>query len=471
VQNDARAKLQRQTDPYLRERLHDLDDLANRLLQQLTGEGVAHGGSLPANAVLVARNMGPAALLEYDRANLRGLVLEDGGPTSHVAIIARALGIPAVGEVRNITDLVETGDPIIIDGGTGEVQLRPPPDVEAAYGEKARLRARRQEQYHKLRDVPAITRDGVRVGLHMNAGLLIDCQHVAEAGAQSIGLFRTELQFMVASSFPRLSEQYALYKKVIEVSDGRPVTFRTLDIGSDKVLPYMAKMEEENPALGWRAIRIGLDRPGLLRMQLRAMLRAGAGREMRIMFPMVATTAEFSQAKAVCEREIEFLRRHDYELPTELKLGVMVEVPSLLWQLDEICAIADFLSVGSNDLTQYLFAVDRDNKRVSARFDTLSPPNLRALKSIVDVAGRHETPVTLCGEMGGKPLEAIALAAIGYRGLSMSPSSIGPVKAAILATDLKATREFLTPMIDCPDDSVSVRQELHRFAERYGVPL
>jgi phosphotransferase system enzyme I (PtsP) len=363
VQNDARAKLQRQTDPYLRERLHDLDDLANRLLRQLTGQGAAHGGALPPNSILVARNMGPAALLEYDRANLRGLVLEDGSPTSHVAIIARALSVPAIGEVQNITDLVETGDPIIVDGGSGELQLRPPPDVEAAYGEKARLRARRQEQYHKLRDVPAITRDGVEIGLHMNAGLLIDCQHAAEVGAQSIGLFRTELQFMVAPSFPRLSEQYGLYRKVLEAVEGRTVTFRTLDIGSDKVLPYMAKMEEENPALGWRAIRIGLDRPGLLRMQLRAMLRAGAGRNMRIMFPMVTTTEEFCQAKAVALREQEFLRQHGYELPTDLKLGVMVEVPALLWQLDEICAMADFLSVGSNDLTQYLFAADRVNNR------------------------------------------------------------------------------------------------------------
>ena len=472
VQNDARAKLQRQTDPYLRERLHDLDDIANRLLQQLTGQLVAaHGGELPANAILVARNMGPAALLDYDRANLRGLVLEDGGPSSHVAIIARALGIPAIGEVPNITDLVETGDAIIVDGGSGEVQLRPAADVEAAYGEKARLRAKRQEQYHKLRDVPAITRDGVRVGMHMNAGLLIDCQHVAEAGAQSIGLFRTELQFMVAPRFPRLSEQYALYKRVLEVAEDRPVTFRTLDIGSDKVLPYMAKVQEENPALGWRAIRIGLDRPGLLRMQLRAMLRAGAGRDMRIMFPMVATTAEFAEAKRVVEREMTFLARHDYETPRDLKLGVMLEVPSLLWQLDEISAQADFLSVGSNDLMQYLFAVDRDNKRVSGRFDTLSPPNLRALKSIVDVASRHHTPVTLCGEMGGKPLEAIALAAIGYRGLSMSPSAIGPVKAAILATDLAATRDFLQPMIDHPDDAVSIRHELRCFVEKNGVPL
>jgi phosphotransferase system enzyme I (PtsP) len=471
VQNDARAKLQRQTDPYLRERLHDLDDLANRLLRQLTGQGAPHGGALPANAILIARNMGPAALLDYERANLRGLVLEDGGPTSHVAIIARALGIPAVGEAQNITDLVETGDAIIIDGGSGEVQLRPPPDVETAYGEKARMRAKRQEQYHKLRDVPTVTRDGVRVHLHMNAGLLIDCQHVAEAGAESIGLFRTELQFMVAASFPRLSEQHTLYKRVLDAVGDRPVTFRTLDIGSDKVLPYMAKQDEENPALGWRAIRIGLDRPGLLRMQLRAMLRAAAGRDLRIMFPMVATTAEYRAARDICEREIEFLRRHDYEGPSELKLGVMLEVPSLLWQIDEICALVDFISVGSNDLTQYLFAADRDNKRVSARYDALSPANLRALKSIIDGAARHGTSVTLCGEMGGKPLEAIALAALGYRGLSMTASAIGPVKAALLAVDLGETRAFLMRMIETNEDGAFVRQELKAFVERQGAPL
>ena len=471
VQNDARAKLQRQTDPYLRERLHDLDDIANRLLRQLTGQGPAHGGALPANSILVARNMGPAALLEYDRANLRGLVLEDGSPTSHVAIIARALGLPAIGEVPNITDLAETGDSIIVDGGSGEVQLRPPPDVEAAYGEKARLRARRQEQYHRLRDTPTVTRDGVEIALHMNAGLLIDCEHAEEVGAKSIGLFRTELQFMVAPSFPRMSEQFNLYRKVMEAAGGRAVTFRTLDIGSDKVLPYMAKVEEENPALGWRAIRIGLDRPGLLRMQLRAMLRAGAGREMRIMFPMIASTCEFTQAKAVAARELEFLRRHGYELPAALRLGAMVEVPSLLWQLDEIGAAADFLSVGSNDLTQYLFAADRDNKRVAARFDTLSPANLRALKAIVDAGERNGKPVSLCGEMGGRPLEALALATIGYRSLSMTPSAIGPVRAAMLAVDLGAARDFLMPMIDRPDDCRPIRQELQAFAEKNGVPL
>ncbi len=355
VQNDARARMQRQTDPYLRDRLHDLEDLANRLLHQLTGQSyVADRESVPENAIIVARNMGPAALLDYDRTKLRGLILEEGGPASHVAIVARALGVTTVGIVPNITDLVEPNDPIIIDGSTGYVHVRPQPDVRAAYAEKARLRARRQEQYAQLRDIPPVTKDGVTIALHMNAGLTVDVPFVRETGASSIGLFRTELQFMLAPSFPRMKEQYRFYKTVLDAVPDRPVTFRTLDIGSDKVLPYMAKIEEENPALGWRAIRIGLDRPGLLRVQLRAMLKAGAGRDLRIMFPMIANVAEFDQARAIALRELELILRHDYTPPTRLELGAMVEVPALLWEIDQIASHADFLSVGSNDLVQYL---------------------------------------------------------------------------------------------------------------------
>ena len=472
VQNDARAKLQRRTDPYMRERLHDLDDLANRLLHQLTGQPfVTANDDLPDNAILVARTMGPAALLDYDRKKLRGLVLEEGGPSSHVAIVARALGIPAVGEIANITDLVEQGDAIIVDGSSGEVQLRPPPDVETAYGEKARLRARRQEQYRKLRDAPSRTLDGVTIDLHMNAGLLVDLPHVEETGAASIGLFRTELQFMVASTFPRMSAQIALYRAVMEAVGQRTVTFRTLDIGGDKILPYMQTFEEENPALGWRAIRIGLDRPGLLRSQLRAMLRAGAGRELRIMFPMVANVQEFDAAKVLVEREIAHLLRHGYELPVAIKLGVMVEVPSILWQLDEILERVDFLSVGSNDLVQYFFAADRDNKRVSNRFDPLCAPVLRALKSITDKAALSHTPVTLCGEIGGRPLEAMALIGIGYRGLSMTPSSIGPVKAMVMAIHEGELRALMEELLARRDGAASIRQELRAYAEAKGVPL
>jgi phosphotransferase system enzyme I (PtsP) len=472
VQNDARARMQRQTDPYLRDRLHDLDDLANRLLHQLTGQTyVADRDSVPENAIIVARNMGPAALLDYDRAKLRGLILEEGGPASHVAIVARALGVATVGLVPNITSLVEPNDAVIIDGSTGDVHVRPQNDVRTAYAEKARLRARRQEQYAQLRDVPAVTRDGVAIALHMNAGLTIDAPFVHETGAGSIGLFRTELQFMLAPRFPRMKEQYQFYKTVLDAVPDKPVTFRTLDIGSDKVLPYMAKIEEENPALGWRAIRIGLDRPGLLRLQLRAMLKASAGRDLRVMFPMIANVAEFDLAKAITLREMELIRRHDHGMPTKLELGAMVEVPALLWELDQIAERADFLSVGSNDLVQYLYAADRDNTRVSKRYDNLSTPVLRALKSIVDAGDRAGTPVTLCGEMGGRPLEALALLAIGYRSLSMSPASIGPVKAMILGLDLEQARLFLASLMGSDEGRHSLREHLRQFAAANGVPL
>ena len=472
VQNDARAKMQRQTDPYLRERLHDLDDLANRLLHELVGRSFAADlADLPDNAIIVARSMGPAALLDYDRAKVRGLVLEDGGAQSHVAIVARSFGIPAVGNVANIINLAEQGDSIIVDGSSGSVYVRPASDVESSYNEKARLRAKRQEQYRALRDLPCRTSDGVTVDLHMNAGLIVDLQHMEETGAVSIGLFRTEIQFMVAHRFPRMREQEALYRSIFEAVPGRAVTFRTLDIGSDKILPYMDKVEEENPALGWRAIRIGLDRPALLRSQIRAMLRAGGGRDLRIMFPMIAAIEEFHLAKGIVDQEIAYLARYNHPLPVDLKLGIMLEVPSLLWQLDEICKNVDFVSVGSNDLLQYLFAADRDNTRVANRFDSLSPPVLRALKSIAEKTTAHGTPLTLCGEMGGKPLEALVLIALGFRGLSMSPASIGPVKAAVLATDLAEMERFVVDLVERIDGGHSLREPLRAYAEQQGIPL
>ena len=310
VQNDARAKLQRQTDPYLRDRLHDLTDIANRLLHQLAGQSlVLLPDELPESAILVARSMSPAALLDYDRSRLRGLVLEEAGAASHIAIVARALGVPAVSDIPNISEIVERGDALIVDGVTGEVHVLPPAEVEAAYAEKARLRARKQDQYRALRDTPAATLDGVPIGLHMNAGLLIDLPHLEETGAQSIGLFRTELQFMLASSFPGLAAQEKLYAAVLDAAGEKSVTFRTLDIGGDKRLPYMKGADEENPALGWRAVRIGLDKPALLRMQMRAMLRAAGGRRLRLMLPMVSTVDEFTRGRALLERELQFLKR------------------------------------------------------------------------------------------------------------------------------------------------------------------
>jgi phosphotransferase system, enzyme I, PtsP len=471
VQSDNRARMLRQSDPYLRDRLHDLDDLANRLLRRLVGQESQNGDGLPENAILVARSMGPAALLDYDRARLRGVVLEEGGPTSHIAIVARALGIPAVGEIANATSLCDSGDAIIVDGLSGEVQIRPTPEVEASYAEMVRLRARRQEQYRALRDVPAVTRDGVKIGLHLNAGLLVDLTHLHETGAEGVGLFRTELQFMIAERMPSAAEQQTLYEAVYSATGDLPVTIRTLDIGGDKILPYMPALEEENPALGWRAIRIGLDRPALLRVQLRALLKAAAGRPIKIMFPMVATVEEFIRARDIVDREKAHLRRHGYALPSDCRLGAMVEVPSLLFQIDEIAREADFLSVGSNDLMQFLFAVDRENRRVANRFDPLCGAAMRAFRLIAERSAAQGCPATVCGEIGGRPLEALALIGLGFRDFSMSPASIGPVKAMVLSADAAEVAALIQSELTRVTDGASVRPALAAYAKANGVPI
>src|SRR5215204_2066060 len=472
VQSDSRARMLRATDPYLRERLHDLDELANRLMHQLLGRDYAPSrDQLPENAILIARSMGPAALLDYDRRRLRGLVLEEGGPNSHVAIVARALGIAAVGEIENATGLADPGDAVIVDGATGDVHVRPSPDMEAAYVERVRLRARRQLQYLALRDRPCVTKDGVAVELLLNAGLAVDLPHLAETGAAGIGLFRTELQFMVAATFPRPAEQFSLYRAVLDAAGGRPVIFRTLDIGGDKLLPYMRSVEEENPALGWRAIRLGLDRPGLLRSQLRALLPAAGGRELKIMFPMVSTVEEFDEAKSLVERELTHLRRHGHKLPDRAEVGTMLEVPSLLYQLDELLQRVDFLSVGSNDLMQFFYAADRNNTLVAGRFDPLSAPILRALKDIAVKGKEYGKPVTLCGELASKPIGALALVALGYRSLSLSPSAVGPVKAMLLELDAGKAATTIEPLLASPAGSVPIHERLTAFAAEHNLQL
>ncbi|MGD9738340.1 MAG: phosphoenolpyruvate--protein phosphotransferase [Bauldia sp.] len=472
VQNDTRARLQRQTDPYLWERLHDFDDLANRLLRVLIDQGDGKlKKELPEDAVIVARNMGAAELLDYERGRVRGLVLEDGTPTSHVAIVARALGIPTVGRAAAVVSLSENGDGIVLDGETGEIHLRPGGDVVSAYVEKVHFRAERQQRYRLLRDQPALSRDGTAVSLMVNAGLLVDLPHVQEAGAEGVGLFRTELQFMIASKLPKISEQSAFYKAVLDGAGGRPVTFRTLDIGGDKVLPYLRVEHEANPALGWRAIRFGLDRPGLFRTQIRALLRAAAGRELRIMLPMITEVTEMVRAREAIQREIEHFDRHGHRKPEKLLIGAMVEVPSLLWQLDALMAVSDFVSVGTNDLFQFMTATDRGNLRVAGRFDPLSTPFLRALRQVIEAASRANVPVTICGEIAGQPLAALALIGLGFRSLSMAPAAIGPVKAMLLSLDVRKLRPVMEALLAAPTMPDTVRAELRNFAFAEGVPV
>lgn len=473
VQSDMRARMMHMTDPYLRERMSDFDDLANRLLRQLMGRGPEDvAASLPKDAIIVARSMGAAELLDYPRDKMRGLVLEDGAATSHVVIVARAMGIPVAGQMKGAVSMAENGDAIIVDGEEGVIHLRPQADLEAAYAEKVRFRARRQEVYRELRKKPSTTKDGVQVDLLMNAGLAVDLPQLAEAGAAGIGLFRTELQFMVASTFPRAEAQEKLYRDVLEAARGKPVTFRTIDIGGDKVLPYFkGSIQEENPALGWRAIRLTLDRPGLLRTQIRALLKASGGRELKLMLPMVTELGEIAQAREIIDREVRHLSRFAHHLPTSLKLGAMLEVPSLLFQLDELMKAVDFVSVGSNDLFQFVMAVDRGNTQLANRFDTLSAPFLRVLKQIADAGVRNHTPVTLCGELAGKPISAMALIGLGFRSISMSPASIGPVKAMLTELPLDELEAFFDDNLMAPAQGLPMRALLQAFADDRSIPL
>ncbi len=472
VQSDTKARMMRLTDPYLRERMHDFEDLANRLLRVLTGyTGRTTAEGFPTDAIILARAMGAAELLDYPRANVRGLVLEEGAVTSHVVIVARAMGIPVIGQAAGVVALAENGDAVIIDGDEGHVHIRPMPEHQRSYEEKVRFRARRQEQFRALRSVEPVTRDGQRIQLLMNAGLLVDLPQLAESGAEGIGLFRTELQFMIASTMPKAEEQEMFYRNVLKQAGGRVVTFRTLDIGGDKVVPYFRGHEEENPALGWRAIRLSLDRPGLLRTQLRAMLKAAAGTELKLMVPMVTEVSELRQVRELLQKEVQHLSRFGHGLPRKLQFGAMLEVPALLWQLDELMDAVDFVSVGSNDLFQFAMAVDRGNARVSERFDPLERPFLRLLRDIVRGADRNKTPVTLCGELAGKPISAMALLGVGFRSISMSPASIGPVKAMLLGLDAEALTKAVNEALDDRNATVPMREVLARFAESHNIPL
>ncbi|NLR99002.1 phosphoenolpyruvate--protein phosphotransferase [Rhizobium sp. P38BS-XIX] len=472
VQSDTKARMMRLTDPYLRERMHDFEDLANRLLRQLIGySGRTSADSFPSDAIIFARAMGAAELLDYPRANIRGLVLEEGAVTSHVVIVARAMGIPVIGQATGIVALAENGDPVIIDGDGGHVHLRPMADHQRSYEEKVRFRARRQEQFRALRSVESVTKDGQRISLQMNAGLLVDLPQLAESGAEGIGLFRTELQFMIASTMPKAAEQEAFYRNVLKQANGRVVTFRTLDIGGDKVVPYFRAHEEENPALGWRAIRLSLDRPGLLRTQLRAMLKAAADGELKMMVPMVTEVSEIRAVRELLQKEVQHLSRFGHSLPRKLQFGAMLEVPALLWQLDELMAEVDFVSVGSNDLFQFSMAVDRGNARVADRFDPLDRPFLRILRDIVRAGERNKTPVTLCGELAGKTISAMALLGLGFRSVSMSPASIGPVKAMLLGLDLKALSDIMETALNDTQPTTSMRDILADFAKSHNIPL
>ena len=434
-QSTARSRMGQVADAYLRDRLHDLDDLSNRLLRILTGQGGQTGAEMPPDPILIARNIGPAELLDYGRS-LKGIVLEEGAVGSHATIVARALAIPLVIHAGNITTEALNGDPILVDGDQGIVHLRPDDTVFAAFKDKMAMQAKAQERYASIRDKPATTLCGKTLSLNMNAGLMADLPSLAGSGADGVGLFRTELQFLIRSQMPRRGELSELYARVMDAAADKPVIFRTLDIGSDKVLPYMKPTDEPNPAMGWRAVRVGLDKPGVMRMQLQALIRAAAGRPLSIMFPFVAQRDEFTMARAEMDKALERERVLGNPTPSTLKVGAMLETPSLAFSPEQFYQEVDFLSIGGNDLKQFFFAADRENERVRRRYDTLNVSFLTFIEQIVARCAASNTPLSFCGEDAGRPVEAACLAAIGLRNLSMRPASIGPVKSILRRTDL-----------------------------------
>jgi phosphotransferase system enzyme I (PtsP) len=470
IRENTRMRMSQIKEAYLRARLDDLEDLARRLLSQLTGGVQGSGGEeLPDNVVLVSRAMGPAELLDYDTAKVKALIMEDGSLSSHVSIVARALDIPVMGQVKELFAKVDSGDPVIVDGDNRQVFVRPSEDVQNSFFDTLKMRAARRQAFTKIRDLPAETLDGVRVSLNINAGLELDVPQLHVTGADGIGLFRTEIPFMVRAAYPDVEAQTGLYRNILDQAEGRAVVFRTLDVGGDKALPYFENESGENPALGWRAIRIALDRPAMLRQQVRALVRAANGRPLSIMFPMIAEVAEFDQARKVLDMELAREENRGGILPKALRVGAMVEVPSLLWQLPALMERVDFLSVGSNDLMQFLFATDRGNPRTAERYDALSPAILNLLQDLSRASIKAEVPLSLCGEMAGRPLEAMALIGLGFRSISMNANAVGPVKTMIRGLRLRPLQDYMKTLMTGSDHSL--RDKLRAFAHDHGVPV
>lgn len=467
VQDDTRARMAQVSDTYLRERLLDFEDLTNRLLRSLTGDDFAANLQLPVDTVLVARSLGPSELLNYDQSRLRAIVLEEGSTNAHATIVARALDVPLVGRVEGLLSRVETGDAILVDGENAVVYLRPSDEVNANFEAALASRSERLRSYRDLRDRPAITKDGVSVSLQLNAGLLAEMNHLYDTGAAGVGLFRTEIPFMVRATYPDVDAQTDFYQRVIQEVGDRPITFRTLDIGGDKILPYLRSGREDNPAMGWRAIRIALDRPAMLRHQLRALLAASAGRTLSVMFPMIAQVAEFDAARRLLDMEVALLGERGSPMPDDIRVGVMLEVPALAMQLPMLLPRVDFVSIGSNDLVQFLYASDRGNPRLEGRYDPLSPAILTFIGQVSDACHAADVPVTVCGEMAGDPLAAMALIGIGICELSMSPANVGPVKAMVLSLETATMRSYLETLLI--STAPSIRSRLKSFARDHGI--
>jgi phosphotransferase system enzyme I (PtsP) len=471
VQQRTRMRMRQIDDPLLADRMHDLEDLSNRLLRIVSGQlGTAASMGLKGDAILVARNLGPAELLEYDRRRLKGVILEEGSLTAHVVIVARAMGIPVIGRLRGLRGKLREGDHLLVDGDRGVIDVRPTPSMTEAFEARFAKNRERQAHYAAMRDVEPVSRDGRRITVMINAGLRDDMPMLNLTGADGIGLFRTEFQFLVSATLPARERQTRLYRDVLDAAGDRPVVFRTVDIGGDKVLPYLRQDDsalEENPAMGWRALRVALERDGLLKVQARALIEAAGGRTLNVMFPMVTEPWEFDAAKAVFESQVAFLKKQKKLLPEAIRYGAMVEVPAIAEWLDVLAPRLSFLSIGTNDLTQFLFAADRGHPKLAERYDWVSPAILRFLNRVVCAVAPFGTDITVCGEMGGRRLEALALLGLGITRLSITPASVGPIKELVSKVDIGAIRLAMAGWL--VDPPANMRATLTEWAADHGI--
>ena len=473
VRQRMQMRMRQIDDSLLQDRMHDLDDLSNRLLRIVSGQlGTAAQMGLRQDAILIARNLGPAELLEYDRRRLKGVILEEGSLTAHVTIVARAMGVPMMGRAKNVRQVIGDGDYVLLDGTEAVAFVRPTRPVKEAFKAKLAATAKRRAEFAALRDLPPVTKDKVRIAVMVNAGLRDDAEALDAVGADGIGLFRTEFQFLISAGFPGRESQQRLYRAVLDAAGAKPVTFRTVDVGGDKALPYLDGADgehEENPAMGWRAIRLALDRDGLMKAQAQALLEAAAGRELNVMFPMISEPWEFDAAKAIVEHERERMAERRKLLPLKVSYGAMLEVPALAETLDILLPKIDFLSIGTNDLTQFLFAADRANPKLAERYDWLSPAILRFLQRVVREAKAADVPVGICGEMGGRTLEAMALIGIGLERFSITPVAVGPIKAMIRSLDRSAAAAEVERLLASPPPDL--RGALTTWAEANRVRI
>ncbi|HOP45439.1 MAG TPA: phosphoenolpyruvate--protein phosphotransferase [Coprothermobacter proteolyticus] len=422
------------TDEYLKARAADLKDVTERIIRNLTGT-LLDLSQLPQNTVLVARDLAPSDTAQIDREHVVGLVTDEGGPTSHVAIMARSFQIPAVVGTKNATGEIKNGDLLVVDGNEGIVEVNPAEDSLKNYEQKQLQWKKEQSDLGELITVPSVTKDGAQVKLEANIGRPEEVETALKFGAEGVGLFRTEFLFMDRNTLPSEEEQFEAYKKALEGMRGQVVTIRTLDIGGDKDLPYLGLQRENNPFLGWRAIRYCLDRRDVLKTQLRAILRASVYGKAAVMFPMISSVEEVVKAKEVLEEAKAELREEGQPFDEHVKVGIMVEIPSAAVAADLLAPEVDFFSIGTNDLTQYTLAVDRDNEKVREYYNPLHPAVLRLIKRVIDVGNTFGKEVAMCGELAGDDKATEILLGLGLQVFSMTPSSIPRVKKVVLSTN------------------------------------